>query len=231
MAKSTWDLFPKEFFYLFRWIYGKDFDFSKFDFEKDRQTAEKLLSGILDATDADLSEFERLGGKLLILHGTADPIIPYTQTINYYDKVVEKQGSLEKTMNFCRLFLIPGMAHILGGPGCQDIWLGLHATPKDSQHLALLALKKWVEENDIPECLLPVAFEDNDVLNGHIKDKFAYERPVYPYPWEAEYIGGDVKKTESFRRKLRWPNGTTSKNSEVYIHMFGLIIAFGMTVQ
>lgn len=50
---------------------------------------------------------------------------------------------------------------------------------------------------EIPERLLPVAYKDGDV-----KKDVDYERPVYPYPYETEYIGGDRKNIASFRRKL-----------------------------
>lgn len=201
VSRSDRSKFAEDFFYLFRWIFGKDFDFTKFDFEKDTKNAEEMLGDILDATSTNLSEFKEHGGKLLILHGTADPIIPYAQTINYYKGVVAEQGTLEKTMDFCRLFLIPGMEHTFSGPGLQDIMFGAHATPKDKDHLALLALKSWVETNQEPEYLLPVAFEDNNFMNGFLKDTYVYERPVYPYPWEAEYIGGDKYNIKNFQKR------------------------------
>jgi len=201
--RSDKDKFAEDFFYLFRWIFGKDYDFTCFDFEKDTMRADETLGEILSATDADLSQFQEQGGKLLMLHGTADPIIPYTQTMDYYDKVVEKQGSLEKTMDFCRLFLIPGMAHNFSGPGLQDIMLGARATPKDKEHLGILALKSWVETKKAPEQLLPVAFQDNNALNGFLQETYVYERPVYPYPWEAEYIEGNPYVINNFKKCKR----------------------------
>jgi hypothetical protein len=45
--------------------------------------------------------------------------------------------------------------------------------------------------------LLPFAFKDVDV-----KKDLDYKRPVYPYPYETEYIGGDHKDIKNFRRKL-----------------------------
>lgn len=170
--------FANDFFYLFRWIFGVDYDFHKFNFHTDTKTIHETLDSYLNATETDLSSFKERGGKLLMIHGTADPIIPCTSSIQYYEQVKEKMGELD---SFLRLFLIPGMAHISGGPGLQDIVAGAPATPKDSKHMALLALKEWVEGEKAPECLYPVAFRDNNPVNGYIDDTFAYERRIVPY--------------------------------------------------
>ena len=86
------------------------------------------------------------------------------------------------------LFLIPGMAHTSGGPGLQDVGVGLPATPKDSKHLALLALKDWVETGCAPSTLYPVAFRDNNFANGFLPDGVEYERAVEHY----EYTNNEV---------------------------------------
>ena len=46
---SNREAFAHDFFYLFRWIWGKDFDFMKFDFQKDLAEAIKRLGPVLDA--------------------------------------------------------------------------------------------------------------------------------------------------------------------------------------
>lgn len=171
--------FAHGFFYLFRWLFGESFDFSKFDFHKDTERIHAELDEFLNATDTDLKKFRDRGGKLLLIHGTADPIIPYTGSIRYYEQVREKMGDVD---SFFRLFLAPGMGHTSGGPGVQDIVFGYPATPKDSKHLGILALKEWVEEGRAPDCLYPVAFRENNVMNGFLDSTFAYERPIYPYP-------------------------------------------------
>jgi fermentation-respiration switch protein FrsA (DUF1100 family) len=40
----------------------------------------------------DLSAFRDHGGKLLLLHGWADPAIPPTGTIDYYAAVQDRMG-------------------------------------------------------------------------------------------------------------------------------------------
>lgn len=170
--------FEQDMFYLFRWVLGADFDFRTFDFHTDAQTVHAALDEHLNATATDLSAFRARGGKLLLLHGTADPIIPYTSSVRYYEQVCQTMGDVS---GFFRLFLIPGMAHTSGGPGLQDVGVGLPATPKDSKHLALLALKDWVETGCAPSTLYPVAFRDNNFANGFLPDGVEYEHAVACY--------------------------------------------------
>lgn len=177
--------FGQDMFYLFRWVLGADFDFRAFDFHTDGHTVHAALDEHLNATAADLSAFRARGGKLLLLHGTADPIIPYTSSVRYYEQVCQIMGDVS---GFFRLFLIPGMAHTSGGPGLQDVGVGLPATPKDSKHLALLALKDWVETGCAPSTLYPVAFRDNNFANGFLPDGVEYERAVEHY----EYTNNEV---------------------------------------
>ncbi len=170
--------FAEGMFYLFRWVLGKSFDFAKFDFEKDAKRVHEELDPYLNADSPDLSAFRDRGGKLLLIHGTADPIIPYTSSIRYYEQVRKELGNVD---SFFRLFLAPGMAHTTGGPGVQDIVFGLPATPKDSKHLGLLALKNWVENGIAPDALYPVAFRDNNAMNAFLPNGVAFEREIYPY--------------------------------------------------
>lgn len=114
----------------------------------------------------------------MVIHGTADPIIPYTSSIRYYKQVKEKMGDVD---SFFRLFLAPGMGHTSGGPGVQDILFGFPATPKDCRHLGILALKQWVEDGIAPDCLYPVAFKDNNPMNAFLDSPFGYERVIYPF--------------------------------------------------
>ena len=170
--------FAQAYFYIFRWLFGADFDFTKFDFHADAERVHQELDVYLNANQTDISAFQDRGGKLLLIHGTADPIIPYTSSTRYYEQVRKEMGDVD---SFFRLFLAPGMAHTLGGPGVQDIAFGLPATPKDSKHLAILALKEWVENGVAPDALYPVSFCDNNPVNGFLPDGVAYEREIHPY--------------------------------------------------
>ena len=69
----------------------------------------------IDATNPDLSRFAARGGKLLIYHGLADPVVSPWDSRNYYDALQRRAGA--RTSAFARLFFAPGMGHCGGGPG------------------------------------------------------------------------------------------------------------------
>lgn len=185
--------------FLQKWVFGKDFDYTKYDFNKDYQKMVELLREHLDATNTDLSAFKARGGKMILVTGSTDCLIPYTDGKNYYENVVKEMGGLDNVTDFFRYFHIPGLAHGSGGKGLQEIGnlLGVKSIPLDKQHDILEAVMAWVERYEAPEELLPVGFKNDDV-----KAEVDIERPIYPYPYETEYIGGDRKKKESFRKKL-----------------------------
>ena len=172
------DNFAQGYFYIFRWLLGADFDFTQFDFKKDGALVRRELSPCLDATATDLTAFRSRGGKLLLIHGTADPIIPMTSSIRYYQDVRKEMGDVT---DFFRLFLLPGMGHVSGGPGVQDYVYGMTATPKDEKHLAILTLKAWVENGKAPDAIYPVSFKKDDPLSAFRLDGVEYEREVTLY--------------------------------------------------
>ncbi|MDO4520939.1 MAG: tannase/feruloyl esterase family alpha/beta hydrolase [Erysipelotrichaceae bacterium] len=172
------DSFEKSYFYLFRWVLGSDFNFMDFDWNRDGALVHEALSSRLDAVNTDLSAYKNRGGKLLLVHGTADPIIPMTSSIRYYKDVQKTMGD---TSGFFRLFLLPGMAHISGGPGVQDYVYGMPAVPKDEKHLGLLTLKAWVEDGKAPDEIYPVAFKKFPPLAAFKENGMAWERKVTPY--------------------------------------------------
>ncbi len=66
-----------------------DYDFHKFDLDKDVALADK--SGI-DTHSTDLAAFKAHGGKLLLYHGWADQAIPPGNTVNFYSAVLDTMG-------------------------------------------------------------------------------------------------------------------------------------------
>jgi hypothetical protein len=97
--------------------------------------------GIVIGTDnPDLSAFRDHGGKLVLWHGWADQLITTQGTIDYYKRVLRQMGGAEKTAQFLRLFLAPGIGHCGGGPGAMP-----------SRQLD--ALVSWVEDGKAPATL------------------------------------------------------------------------------
>jgi Tannase and feruloyl esterase len=147
-----------------------------FNFDRDPATLARSRR-IYDATSFDLRSFKARGGKILMWHGWADGAIVATSSIGYYEGVRKFMGGRDKTDDFFRLFLVPGVHHGGGGPGLTEFD-------------ALSALEDWVEKGQAPDKLIA-----GRVTNGVIERT----RPVYPYPILARYSGkGDPMQADSF---------------------------------
>ncbi|OAS22093.1 tannase/feruloyl esterase family alpha/beta hydrolase [Paenibacillus oryzisoli] len=186
---------PMSLLYMFRWVFGADFDYMTFDFDHDLDVLNESLAPLLNANNPDVSAMKALGGKIMMYTGLSDPLVPYQDALHYYERVIEAQGGLAETQDFFRFFLIPGMGHCGGGPGLND--LGLSSVPskqRDSEHDILNALVAWVENGKAPEKIIATAYKDSFAPNG-----ISFQRPVFPYPKFPEYMGGDPKLPSSYQ--------------------------------
>ncbi|HKV04289.1 MAG TPA: tannase/feruloyl esterase family alpha/beta hydrolase [Candidatus Acidoferrales bacterium] len=152
-------------------------DFRTFDVDRDTRVAEKKLGSIVNAIDPDLKKFEAHGGKIIMYHGWADPGITPANSVNYYESVVHAMGGAQKTQEFLRLFMMPGMGHCRGGDGPDTF---------DS----VGALEQWREQNKPPE----------EIIASHSTNgKVDTTRPLCPYPQAAIYKGtGDTHDASNF---------------------------------
>ncbi|NOT59506.1 MAG: tannase/feruloyl esterase family alpha/beta hydrolase, partial [Acidobacteria bacterium] len=83
-------------------------------------------------------------------------------------------GGKQNVASFARLFLVPGMLHCAGGPGCHQVDY-------------LSALEAWVERGQAPEQIIGKG--TNPVRT----------RPHCAYPAVAKYQGsGDINQAENF---------------------------------
>jgi feruloyl esterase len=195
-------------FYLFRWIWGRDFPFSRFDFNQDMTKTDSILAPLLNANNPDLEPFKRKGGKLLMYTGTADPIVPFQDAIHYYERVIEQQGSLQETQSFFRYFLVPGMAHCGGGPGVSDFGQELPKQPQDKEHDIMTTLIRWVEQGEAPEKLIATGYKENRTIR--------FERPLFPYPQFPAYTGGDPAAASSYQAVAR-KRGVATSTAPIYL--------------
>jgi len=154
--------------YLFKWVFGADKNLAEIDFGKDIETYLSALGPYLNAENPDLSRFEARGGKLLMISGSADSCVPYHATLDYYERVVERFGSLDKVRSFCRFYIIPGMSH---GPGP-----GINNTP--SMFDLVVA---WREKGVVPDMI-----RGKRVVDGKTEMDF----PIYPYPFKTAWEEG-----------------------------------------
>ncbi|MBR7832571.1 tannase/feruloyl esterase family alpha/beta hydrolase [Actinospica durhamensis] len=151
-----------------------DVQFTKANFEK----VTKANDGELDATDPNLSAFEKAGGKLILWAGYADPAINPVGTISYYQAVTKTMGGLAATERFAKLYLLPGVAHCGGGQG-------------PSNFDALSAITAWVTQGQAPTSLLSTLTDNTG--------KVLATRPVYAYPYIAvDTTGGSATDASSY---------------------------------
>jgi len=191
---------------LFKWVFGLTWQATSYDFDQHMAAVDALLAPILNANNADLSAFRDRGGKLIGYHGTADPLIPVQDHINYYHRVAQGQrGSLQVGMNkarqFYRLFVVPGMQHCAGGPGPNafgNLFSGAVVAPEppviDAEHDAMVALQRWVEGGVAPERFVATKYSQDQIGGSMLA-----QRPICAYPSFPKYTGaGDPKDAANF---------------------------------
>jgi pimeloyl-ACP methyl ester carboxylesterase len=141
-----------------------------------------------DATDPDLSAFQKAGGKLILWHGWADQHISPLFTINYYEAMQNTMGA-SNVDEFARLYLVPGVGHCGGGEGFPNIDLVTQMTG-------------WVEQGTAPNAVMTYQTDASNAVTA--------SRPVYPYPAVAKYTGsGDWKNGANYTQGEPLYNATT----------------------
>jgi feruloyl esterase len=97
-------------------------------------------------------------------------------TEQYYRKMAQDNGGLEKVSGWSRLFLVPGMGHCGGGEKALD------------QFNMLDAIVDWVEKNIPP-----------DSVEASGRAFPGRTRPLCPFPQYARYNGeGDSESASSY---------------------------------
>jgi feruloyl esterase len=174
----------------FRSVVMKDasWDPATFEVDRDLARAEAVDNGAAEAMNPDLSEFVGRGGKLITYHGTTDGLIPYRNSVNYHESVIDEFGQ-RKTDDSMKFYLVPGMDHCSGGEGAFAVdWL----TP----------LERWVENDEEPGALQaahPAGAPPGPPGAAPPRPSAPFTRPVCPYPQVPTYRGtGDVADAASF---------------------------------
>jgi hypothetical protein len=132
------------------------------------------IPDVYDASKPDLDVFKAKGGKLILLQGTTDMLVPEPMTTHYFEALARRYGGDLK--KFVRYYVVPGYGH--GNGAFNMSW--------DS----LAALDAWVEEDAAP--VAPIAVDANPDSGGR-------QRPLCEYPSWPKYRGfGDLNRAESF---------------------------------
>jgi hypothetical protein len=123
--------------------------------------------------DLLMKQLHAKGGKLIVVHGSADPVFSVQDTVNWYDALSAHYK--KHTKDFARLSIVPGMGHCGGGPACDKFEL-------------FDALMDWVENGIAP---------DQVVSSG--STWAGRTRPLCAYPAVPIYNGaGDIEEASSF---------------------------------
>jgi feruloyl esterase len=154
----------------------------QFDFDRDASTIYATTSAfprsgwdLVGAQSTNLRAFSRHGGKMIVPHGTADPIFSINDTVRWWEAVDKSSG--RKAAGFVRVFPVPGMNHCAGGPATD-------------QFDALGPLVDWVEKGIAPQSI-PATAGPTTPFPGRT-------RPLCPYPSTARYVKGDSENAASF---------------------------------
>jgi feruloyl esterase len=122
-------------------------------------------ASLFGAPPPDLSGLRDHKSKLIIVQGMADQMVPPEGPIGYYENVVKRMGGLEQVQPFARLFLVPGINHMMEGS------VGL-----------LDSLILWAEGGQAPEQI---------TWKTKIPGGKTAQRPIFPYPLKTVYQPGD----------------------------------------
>lgn len=119
------------------WIYpmalGDAYHVAEVNFDGDLKKVEDLFAKDSNALPS-LEKFRQLGHKLIVIQGKIDTIVPAQYAREYYDTVASRNGGIEKTRDFARIFFVPGM------------WHGNNANCNP-----LAYLRNWVEKEVAPQ--------------------------------------------------------------------------------
>ena len=188
---------------LFKWVFGRDWDWRTFDFDRDMPKVDAELGPALNGvTRGDLSRFRAKGGKLLMYQGWADTLVAPAQTLAFYDAIEKKFGGSKRQQEFARLFMAPGVMHCGGGDGPNVFNSAGGARASDSPDEDIFAaMIHWVEDGVVPSRIVATKYTDDAPAKG-----VAMKRPLCAYPQKAWYMGsGDTNDAASFTCSVARP--------------------------
>jgi len=130
----------------------------------------------VNASNPAISEFVRLGGKLILSGGWNNALVPAGAVLDYYRNVQAAIGTA-RTKQAVRLYMVPGMIECNGGPGTDTFDM-------------LGVMRRWVERGQAPNAVIASRVERGQVVRT---------RPLCPRPQVATYRGrGSTDDANSF---------------------------------
>ncbi|MFM0283264.1 tannase/feruloyl esterase family alpha/beta hydrolase [Paraburkholderia sediminicola] len=148
--------------------------------------SESAWSFMTPPDETNLSALKQRGAKLMVYHGTSDPVFSSNDTTDWYQRLMTANGG--DASNFARLYTIAGMNHCSGGPSTDQFDM-------------LTPMIAWVEQGKAPDSVVATARDATNVVpNTDVPAAWGVgrTRPLCAYPKVARYQGGDVNAASSF---------------------------------
>ena len=162
-----------------RYLVARDPALDTIDFDA-RPYADRVVAAVklLDSADPNLREFHMRGGKLIVLHNTADLAVSPVATMEYYDALVKTLGA-DAVRRFARLYIVPGGDHGGGNAPSKVDLLGM--------------LDRWVVGGQAPD--------GTEIAGEYGPDlRVIRSKPLCAYPTYPRYVGtGDRNAAKSYR--------------------------------
>ena len=149
---------------------------------------ESAMSFMTPPSPSNLGVLKNRGAKMVVYHGTSDPIFSSDDTTAWYDAL--RAANNGDASNFARFFRVPGMNHCSGGPAVDQFDM-------------LTPLVNWVEKGQAPDSV-PASARGAGNSGGVNTDLPAAwsatrTRPLCAYPKVAKYKGsGNIEDAASF---------------------------------
>lgn len=153
---------------------------------------ESAMSFMTPPNPSDLSRLRDRGAKIIVYHGTSDPVFSFHDTVSWFEGIRNANPGSD-IGRFARLYGVPSMNHCSGGPTADQFDL-------------LDPLINWVEKGSQPQSVTVAARGTGTstlaaLINSEVPSSWSPSRtrPLCPYPTVARYKGtGDVEQASSF---------------------------------
>lgn len=149
---------------------------------------ESALSFMTPPNPSNLSTLKNRGAKMMLYHGTSDPIFSSDDTTAWYESLRSANGG--DAGNFARFYRVPGMTHCSAGPSTDQFDM-------------LTPLVAWVEQGQAPASVTASARGPGNAAGANADVPATWSatrtRPLCPYPQVARYKGsGSLEAADSF---------------------------------
>jgi feruloyl esterase len=149
---------------------------------------ESAMSFMTPPNPSNLGTLKNRGAKMMVYHGTSDPIFSSDDTTSWYESL--RSANSGDASNFARFYRVPGMNHCSGGPATDQFDM-------------LTPLVNWVEKGQAPDTVVAGARGSGNAggVNADVPANWSAlrTRPLCAYPKVAHYKGsGSVDDAANF---------------------------------